>query len=102
MTVKTPRTDNVLVRDLSFSLDNAEGLLVVGPSGCGKTSLLRVVSGLWGSPTGTVYSPGQGDLLFIPQKPYMILGSSAGAALLSPGAGQRFSDEHLRSCVGTR
>ena len=57
VTVKTPRTDNVLVRDLSFSLGNAEGLLVVGPSGCGKTSLLRVVSGLWGSPTGTVYSP---------------------------------------------
>ena len=73
VTVKTPRTDNVLVRDLSFSLGNAEGLLVVGPSGCGKTSLLRVVSGLWGSPTGTVYSPGQGDLLFIPQKPYICL-----------------------------
>ena len=29
VTVKTPRTDNVLVRDLSFSLDVAEGLLVV-------------------------------------------------------------------------
>ena len=54
VTVKHPRTDNVLVRDLSFSVGNAEGLLVVGPSGCGKTSLLRVVSGLWGSPTGTV------------------------------------------------
>ena len=59
VTVKTPRTDNVLVRDLSFSLGNAEGLLVVGPSGCGKTSLLRVVSGLWGSPTGTVYPRGR-------------------------------------------
>ena len=98
VTVKTPRTDNVLVRDLSLSLDSAEGLLVVGPSGCGKTSLLRVVSGLWGSPTGTVYSPGQGDLLFIPQKPYMALGSLR-EQLCYPLDQARFSDEQLRSVL---
>ena len=98
VTVKTPRTDNVLVRDLSFSLGNAEGLLVVGPSGCGKTSLLRVVSGLWGSPTGIVYSPGQGDLLFIPQKPYMALGSLR-EQLCYPLDQARFSDEQLRAVL---
>ncbi len=98
VTVRTPRTDNVLVRDLSFSLQAAEGLLVVGPSGCGKTSLLRVVSGLWGSPTGTVYSPGQGDLLFIPQKPYMALGSLR-EQLCYPLDQARFSDEQLRAVL---
>ncbi|AII44469.1 ABC transporter ATP-binding protein [Synechococcus sp. KORDI-100] len=98
VTVKTPRTDNVLVRDLSFSLDVAEGLLVVGPSGCGKTSLLRVVSGLWGSPTGTVESPGQGDLLFIPQKPYMALGSLR-EQLCYPLDQARFSDDQLRAVL---
>ena len=98
VTVRTPRTDNVLVRDLSFSLQASEGLLVVGPSGCGKTSLLRVVSGLWGSPTGTVYSPGQGDLLFIPQKPYMALGSLR-EQLCYPLDQARFSDEQLRAVL---
>ncbi len=98
ITVKTPRTENVLVRDLSFSLEAAEGLLVVGPSGCGKTSLLRVVSGLWGSPTGTVYSPEQGDLLFIPQKPYMVLGSLR-EQLCYPLDQARFSDEQLRAVL---
>ena len=98
VTVRTPRTDNVLVRDLSFSLEASEGLLVVGPSGCGKTSLLRVVSGLWGSPTGTVYSPGQGDLLFIPQKPYMALGSLR-EQLCYPLDQARFSDEQLRAVL---
>ena len=98
ITVRTPRTDNVLVRDLSFSLEASEGLLVVGPSGCGKTSLLRVVSGLWGSPTGTVYSPGQGDLLFIPQKPYMALGSLR-EQLCYPLDQARFSDEQLRAVL---
>ena len=98
ITVKTPRTDNVLIRDLSFSLEPAHGLLVVGPSGCGKTSLLRVVSGLWGSPTGRVLSPDTGDLLFIPQKPYMALGSLR-EQLCYPLDQARFSDEQLRSVL---
>ena len=98
ITVKTPRTDNVLIRDLSFSLEPAHGLLVVGPSGCGKTSLLRVVSGLWGSPTGRVLSPDTGELLFIPQKPYMALGSLR-EQLCYPLDQARFSDEHLRSVL---
>ena len=98
ITVKTPRTDNVLIRDLSFSLEPAHGLLVVGPSGCGKTSLLRVVSGLWGSPTGRVLSPDTGELLFIPQKPYMALGSLR-EQLCYPLDQARFSDEQLRSVL---
>ena len=98
VTVKTPRTNNVLVRDLSFSLEASEGLLVVGPSGCGKTSLLRVVSGLWGTPTGTVHSPGQGELLFIPQKPYMVLGSLR-EQLCYPLDQARFSDDQLRAVL---
>ena len=98
ITVRTPRTDNVLIRDLSFSLEPAHGLLVVGPSGCGKTSLLRVVSGLWGSPTGRVLSPDTGELLFIPQKPYMALGSLR-EQLCYPLDQARFSDEQLRSVL---
>ena len=98
VTVKTPRTNNVLIRDLSFSLEASEGLLVVGPSGCGKTSLLRVVSGLWGTPTGTVHSPGQGELLFIPQKPYMVLGSLR-EQLCYPLDQARFSDDQLRAVL---
>ena len=98
VTVKTPRTNNVLIRDLSFSLEASEGLLVVGPSGCGKTSLLRVVSGLWGTPTGTVHSPGQGELLFIPQKPYMVLGSLR-EQLCYPLDQARFGDDQLRAVL---
>jgi putative ATP-binding cassette transporter len=93
--LQPPRTDRVLVRDLSLSVDRRQRLLVVGPSGCGKTSFLRMVSGLWPPAAGSVQRPPEGDLLFIPQKPYMLLGSLR-EQLAYPLDPERFSDEQLR------
>ena len=70
-----PRTERTLIRDLSLTVGPRQRLLVVGPSGCGKTSFLRLVSGLWEPASGTVQRPPVGELMFIPQKPYMLLGS---------------------------
>ena len=90
-----PRSNRVLIRDLSVEVDNHQRLLVVGPSGCGKTSFLRLVSGLWPPAAGHVERPGEGELLFIPQKPYMLLGSLR-EQLCYPQQPERFSDEQLR------
>jgi putative ATP-binding cassette transporter len=90
-----PRRSRVLVRDLSVEVTPSQRLLVVGPSGCGKTSFLRTVSGLWPPAAGQVQRPPEGDLLFIPQKPYMLLGSLR-EQLCYPQDPSRFSDEQLR------
>ena len=90
-----PRSNRVLIRDLSVEVDNHQRLLVVGPSGCGKTSFLRLVSGLWAPAAGRVERPAEGELLFIPQKPYMLLGSLR-EQLCYPQQPERFSDEQLR------
>ncbi len=90
-----PRTERTLIRDLSLSVDRNQRLLVVGPSGCGKTSFLRLVSGLWPPAAGEVQRPGRDELLFIPQKPYMLLGSLR-EQLCYPLRPDRFSDEQLR------
>ncbi|MEB3104845.1 MAG: ABC transporter ATP-binding protein/permease [Cyanobacteriota bacterium] len=90
-----PRSSRVLVRDLSVEVTTNQRLLVVGPSGCGKTSFLRTVSGLWPPAAGQVERPPEGDLLFIPQKPYMLLGSLR-EQLCYPQDPARFSDEQLR------
>ena len=90
-----PRSNRYLIRDLSLTVDRQQRLLVVGPSGCGKTSFLRLVSGLWPAAAGRVERPPVGDLLFIPQKPYMVLGSLR-EQLSYPQAPDRFSDEQLR------
>ncbi|MEB3200681.1 MAG: SbmA/BacA-like family transporter, partial [Synechococcaceae cyanobacterium] len=70
-----PGSERRLLHDLSLEVSARQRLLVVGPSGCGKTSFLRLVSGLWPAARGEVSSPEPGELLFIPQKPYMLLGS---------------------------
>lgn len=37
----------MLISGLSFSLGDAERMLIVGESGAGKSSLLRAMAGLW-------------------------------------------------------
>ena len=90
-----PRSQRTLIRDLSLSVAPRQRLLVVGPSGCGKTSFLRLVSGLWSPAAGRVECPAVGELMFIPQKPYMLLGSLR-EQLGYPQTPDRFSDDQLR------
>jgi putative ATP-binding cassette transporter len=93
-----PQSERRLIHDLSLEVGPSQRVLVVGPSGCGKTSFLRLVSGLWPPAAGQVERPPLSELLFIPQKPYMILGSLR-EQLCYPQDPKRFSDQHLRSVL---
>ncbi|PZD75026.1 Vitamin B12 transport ATP-binding protein BacA [Acaryochloris thomasi RCC1774] len=75
LTLFTPNYQQMLVEDLSVELSTGEGLLIRGPSGCGKSSLLRAIATLWNSGSGTLYRPEPEQMLFLPQRPYMILGT---------------------------
>ncbi|MGV2828295.1 ABC transporter ATP-binding protein/permease [Myxosarcina sp. GI1(2024)] len=75
LTLQTPNYQKTLVEDLTVNLKLGQGLLIVGASGCGKSSLLRAIAGLWNSGKGTIYRPALEKMLFLPQKPYMILGT---------------------------
>ena len=75
VTLYTPQFGRMLVEDLQFSLQPGDGLLIAGASGCGKSSLLRAIAGLWRTGSGTVRSLPAEDVFFLPQKPYMQVGS---------------------------
>lgn len=75
VSILTPNLKTVLFTDLNFQLAPGESLLVMGPSGCGKSSLLRAIAGLWSRGSGILQSPLRSETFFLPQKPYMPLGT---------------------------
>uniref|UniRef100_A0A8C6WSM2 ATP-binding cassette, sub-family D (ALD), member 3a n=1 Tax=Neogobius melanostomus TaxID=47308 RepID=A0A8C6WSM2_9GOBI len=70
----TPNGD-ILIRDLSFEVRSGTNVLVCGPNGCGKSSLFRVLGELWPLFGGELTKPDRGKLFYVPQRPYMTLGS---------------------------
>lgn len=75
VTLMTPRGQRTLVNDLSVALQPGQGLVIVGQSGAGKSSLLRAIAGLWNTGTGQIVRPALSEMLFLPQRPYMVLGT---------------------------
>jgi putative ATP-binding cassette transporter len=75
LTLLTPNSEQQLFTNLSLELQPHDRLLVVGPSGCGKSSLLRAIAGLWTNGSGTINRPDNSEMLFLPQRPYMLLGN---------------------------
>lgn len=82
LTVNTPASV-ALVQNLNVDLLPARSLLIRGRSGVGKTTLLRAIAGLWPYVDGNVTRPFGKDCFFLPQKPYMPLGTLR-AALYYP------------------
>jgi vitamin B12/bleomycin/antimicrobial peptide transport system ATP-binding/permease protein len=75
VTLMTPDCKRELQRHLSVEVDDGDALLITGPSGAGKTSLMRAVAGIWNFGSGRISRPPTEQIMFMPQKPYLILGS---------------------------
>eukprot|EP01117_Protostelium_nocturnum_P003830 TRINITY_DN15096_c0_g1_i1.p1 TRINITY_DN15096_c0_g1~~TRINITY_DN15096_c0_g1_i1.p1 ORF type:complete len:720 (-),score=275.12 TRINITY_DN15096_c0_g1_i1:65-2224(-) len=65
----------LLVRGLTFECPPGRNVMVTGPNGCGKSSLFRVIGELWPLHCGKLIKPRNEDFLFVPQKPYQVLGT---------------------------
>lgn len=98
LTLQTPNYQQTLFKDLSVEVLPHTGLLVMGSSGCGKSSLLRAIAGLWNSGTGSITRPNLEEMLFLPQKPYMILGTLRNQ-LTYPHNSQEITDAELEKVL---
>jgi len=98
LTLLTPDSERTLLHKLSLSVKPGESLLIVGESGSGKSSLLRAIAGLWYAGSGTIRRPAPADVLFLPQQPYMLLGSLR-SQLLYPNKVLPVSDDDLLAAL---
>ena len=98
LTLYTPNYQRTLFENVSVKLQPGQGMLVKGVSGCGKSSLLRAIAGLWDSGQGTIIRPQLEEILFLPQRPYMVLGTLRDQ-LLYPQVNARITDRELNQVL---
>jgi len=65
----------LLVKDLNFEVKRGTNVMVTGPNGVGKSSLFRIIGELWPLHSGVLTKPAKEEILFVPQKPYLVLGT---------------------------
>jgi vitamin B12/bleomycin/antimicrobial peptide transport system ATP-binding/permease protein len=87
-----------LLHDITLAAAPGEALLVSGPTGIGKSTLLRAVAGLWPWGSGEIRI-GEGRHLFLPQRPYLPLGTLK-EALLYPQTGAAADTTTLAAALG--
>jgi vitamin B12/bleomycin/antimicrobial peptide transport system ATP-binding/permease protein len=85
---------NGLLSNASLQVRPHEDVLVTGPSGSGKSTLFRALAGIWPYWRGRISLPKGARLLFLPQKPYLPIGSLK-RAVAYPDDPAKFSDDEV-------
>lgn len=65
----------VMLADAVARIERGEKVLVKGDSGTGKSTLIRALAGLWPWGSGRILRPKDARIAFMPQRPYIPLGS---------------------------
>lgn len=90
-----------LSRPSSLDIRPGSNCVIVGPSGCGKSTFLLALAGLWRHGHGRIEMPVGQRSMFIPQRPYVPIGTFKDA-LCYPGTADEFSNEEcvevLKAC----
>lgn len=98
LTICTPGTMKTLVDELSFEVRANQSLIIMGPSGSGKSSILRTIAGLWPGASGLLERPAFDQLMFLPQRPYMVEGGLRDQ-LLYPYPDKKAADDEILAAI---
>jgi vitamin B12/bleomycin/antimicrobial peptide transport system ATP-binding/permease protein len=84
----------VLLSGAEMKVVPGEAVLINGPSGSGKSTLFRAIAGIWPFGSGSISLPQNARVLFLPQRPYLPLGTLK-RAVCYPEDEARFSDTEV-------
>lgn len=88
----------VLVEGAAAQVAPGESMVVTGASGSGKSTLFRAIAGIWPFGSGRVDLPATGRALFLPQRPYIPLGTLK-RAVCYPEDEAGFADEAVAEAL---
>jgi len=88
-----------LLQPTTLELKPQEDVLVTGPSGAGKSTFFRALAGIWPYWKGRIRLPKGARLLFLPQKPYLPIGSLKHAVSYPDDAGKH-PDTEVAAALG--
>ena len=89
---------SLLLDHVDLTVSQGESVALGGPSGSGKTTLFRVLAGLWPFGRGRVGLPKGARILFLPQKPYLPIGTLK-EVLSYPETAERYGEEACREVL---
>ncbi|MEI6302091.1 MAG: ABC transporter ATP-binding protein/permease [Betaproteobacteria bacterium] len=96
------RDGRSILRGAALRVEPGERVLLSGPSGSGKSTLFRAIAGIWPYGSGNISIPKDARVLFLPQRPYIPMGSLRDAVSY-PAAAGAFDDasiaDVLRACA---
>lgn len=101
VSVKLPN-GQTLLNSCSLSIPKGRRVLITGASGAGKSTFLRTLAGIWQFASGKLVHNANDKILFLPQKPYLPLGSLRQAIFypLEEEKGKKiFSDDALKKLL---
>lgn len=73
--------DHTLLSSIDQEFMHGKHYVIKGESGIGKSTFIRAIAGVWPFATGEVVLPENKNIMYLPQKPYMPIGTLAEAIL---------------------
>jgi len=95
----TQHDGTAMIEGAEVIVGRGEKVLVKGESGTGKSTLIRAMAGLWPWGSGRILRPTNATFAFMPQTPYIPLGTLR-YALLYPASDLPVADETLIEALG--
>jgi putative ATP-binding cassette transporter len=88
----------IVIHDANTHIAKGEKVLIVGPSGSGKSTLFRAIAGIWPWGSGEITLPERSRMMFMPQRPYLPLGTLR-AALSYPAGIRKYPIATVRAAL---